>query len=134
MPFLGEKRIEAPKGPAACGLCTGELAFPSARSAGGDGKDVREAPEGHSHRPVPKHGGIAAESAGEDAHSAGAVGFAQFCSHLGLFPALGVGFPRDISHARSSHRFFPARAFWGIQIARKEGFFQARGGIISEGR
>lgn len=81
---------------------------------------------------VSQQGGISPESAGEDARSAVAVGFAQFCSRLGLFPAPGFGFPRDVSHARPPQLFFSSGAFWGNQISRKAGFFQTRSGITSE--
>lgn len=135
MPFLGAGRGKAMEGAAASVLClhlhsTGELA-----GCGRESKDIREAlaPTGHSHWIVPELGGeISAESAGEDAHSAVAVGFPPLHSHFRLFAALGFGSPRDISQARSLQFSFSYRAFWGNQIPRKAGLFQTPGGITSE--
>lgn len=104
--------------------CTGELAFPSAPKADRENKDVREAPAGHSHWTVPEQGSSSAVAAGEDARSSVAIDFAQFYSRLGLFPAPGLGVPRDISHAPSPQLFFLSRAFWGNPISRKAGFFR----------
>ena len=78
---------------------------------------------------MPEQGEISAGSVGEGTV---AVDFIQFCSHFGLFPAPGFGFPRHICHAWVSPPPLSSRAFRETRFPEKQGFFQTQGGTTSE--